>query len=812
MEEANRLFPMVRRADDFVDKSSGSVEEREEFPEDFDTYLHTELNWSRLEYDGGDSRVSGWVFWNRQDDRPNTLPVSGLVSENVEVSTDSHWYDKSFLRNLYDAFQELGLHSSDVRKHYEMKYKDEDKEALTTAFNELMLVLESVYEIHKLPLALIWVQCNACDAILPGRLSSNGGEYLQSFMANDNHIVESLIASTGYHLRKGHVAEMVLGSTSMLYCSDVTQFSIAEYPLVLFARQFKLSGCLTVCLRSSYTGEYVYMLEFFLPASSKDNENTLTQVSTILGTMKKHSRTFKLASGQELGEALSVEICDLRNGQRHQYPRMIQASLELLKNGADGMDIINAEQDDTVATISKGGTTKSQERELKKTGVSFDIPLEDVLRFSALSRKNAAMELKVSESTLKRVCRNYGIHRWPPPDLNKEETLSSALSNVGDTVNLDSPKELERDATLNGPHDLHWPDLRINGPERYNLDATCSEEGTITTQKRKRGKTGIRVEISLDDLHKCSKMKLDKAAGELEVSLYALKRICRDYGIPRWPPRKIDKVGAPQPSRDVPLRNIDKVGAPQPSRNVPTCNIDKVGAPQPSRDVPTCNIDKVGTPQPSRVVLQEGISQLTSDMPSNQASNGRDYPIHLGPPQNINKVGAALPSHVEHEEGISQLTYDMPSNQESDVPRDLNKVGSSRPSRVEQQEGTSQLTRDQVSASVVHIQPHNAASREMEMVTIKANYSDHIIKFYLSMSSPSGIEELQQHLSMRLKPLNLEAGNYSIKYKDEEGDLISILCDGDLHDCIHTSRSLGNTTVPIVIVPCSKEPITNSCQ
>ncbi|KAH7839556.1 hypothetical protein Vadar_005713 [Vaccinium darrowii] len=738
-DSVDRSHPAIaatqRRADDFVEKTSGSVEEREEFPEDFGTYLRKKLNWSRLEYDGGDSRVSGWVFWNREDDRPKTLPVSDFGTNffflilSFSTSSVSDWYDKSFLHNLCDVFQELDLQSSDVPKHYEIKYKDEDKEAFATAFHELTLVLESVYEIHKLPLALTWVPCTACDTSLPVH-SSNGAEYLQSFKANDNHLVESLIASTGYHLRKGHVAEMVLGSTSMLYCSDVTQFNIAEYPLVPFARQFKLSGCFTVCLRSSYTGEYVYMLEFFLPASSKDNENTLTQVSTILGTMKENSRTFKLASGKELGEVLSVEIFDFHNGQRHQYPQMIQASLEHLKNGDEEMDVIHAEQDDTVAAISKGGTT-TQERERKKSGVRFDISLEDVLRFSALRSKDAAKRLKVSESTLKRVCRKYGIYRWPPRDLNKEEVFPSALPN-------DSPEEMEVDATKYGPHDVRtestypsWPSsshlenenlvtienlqqhfghrredvarslgvsvstmkricrqhgikrwpYRQNGgamkqldsdqppmdevnngrssigAEHSKLDVTFSEERNIITQERKKGKTGVKIEIPQEVVLQYSNLRLDDAARKLKVSSSTLKRVCRHYGIHRWPPRNID-------------------------------------------------IDDVGAPQPSHVEHQDGSSQLTPAMPSNQA------PLH--------------------EEGILQLTLDRPSNQVLD--------------------------------GVAHEKPHDTALQDTKTVMIKAKYvNGFTIKFQLPLRSR--LEELHRQVGKRL---NLKPEAYDIKYEDDD--------------------------------------------
>jgi hypothetical protein len=189
-----------------------------------------------------------------------------------------------------------------------------------------------------------------------GDLSSDVGEYLGDFEANDNHLVDFLTVSIGHHLRKGQVAERVLSSPNMLYCSDVTQFSIAEYPLVPFARQCKLSGCFTICLQSRYTGEDVYILEFFLPANRKDNENTLTTIRMILETMKANSKTFKLASGEELGKLLYVEFIDFSYGLRHEDVRTIPASLEFLKNGGmtlqlgpldqSSFDVINEGMDD----------------------------------------------------------------------------------------------------------------------------------------------------------------------------------------------------------------------------------------------------------------------------------------------------------------------------------------------------------------------------------------------------------------------------------------------------------------------------------
>lgn len=51
----------------------------------------------------------------------------------------------------------------------------------------------------------------------------------------------------------------------------------------------------------------------------------------------------------------------------------------------------------------------------------------------------AAEELKVSESTFKRACREHGIHRWPPRSIKTiSQFLPSLVENQGQTLQLNS--------------------------------------------------------------------------------------------------------------------------------------------------------------------------------------------------------------------------------------------------------------------------------------------------------------------------------------------------------------------------------------
>ncbi|KAF7114762.1 hypothetical protein RHSIM_RhsimUnG0077800 [Rhododendron simsii] len=237
------------------------------------------------------------------------------------------WHKKSFLGQMYDIFQEFGLVCFDEHKHYEMQIGDENK---ACAFQELKTVLETVCKIHELPLAMTWVPCKACNYLLRGQLLSEGLE----FCGNRNFFLDTFVeVSKLSHLRKGVDAGMVLSSPNMLYCSDITQLSLAEYPMVPYARQCNLRGWFTICLQSSYTASDIYVLEFFLPTSNRYHDNSRTSLSLILRTMEENFITFKLASGQELGYLLSVEVMDFQNVEILQLGHVDQPPMEAISNG-----------------------------------------------------------------------------------------------------------------------------------------------------------------------------------------------------------------------------------------------------------------------------------------------------------------------------------------------------------------------------------------------------------------------------------------------------------------------------------------------
>ncbi|KAF7149675.1 hypothetical protein RHSIM_Rhsim02G0245200 [Rhododendron simsii] len=302
------------------------------------------------------------------------------VLEIANVDYYRTWEDKEFLGRMYDIFQKRGLRCLDGYKHCEIQDGNKNK-ALTNAFHELNMVYESVCKIHDLPLALTWVSCRSCNHLLQSQFSllnyCDEEDYDDDYSSDFDYLKQ---VSKFCHLRKGKVAGRILSFPNLLYCSDVKQFHIDEFPLVPFARWCKLGGWFTMCLQSSYTGDELYILEFFLPESTENDENILTKLRLILGTMEKNFKTFKLASGQGLGEALSVEVIDFLHGQKIHSIQMIPAtrfipSLELLQDG--GVMLQQDQQDQPSMDVINSGIS---EMCVVSEAQNYNLPILDSLQ------------------------------------------------------------------------------------------------------------------------------------------------------------------------------------------------------------------------------------------------------------------------------------------------------------------------------------------------------------------------------------------------------------------------------------------------
>ncbi|KAA8535029.1 hypothetical protein F0562_030032 [Nyssa sinensis] len=239
------------------------------------------------------------------------------------------------------------------------------------------------------------------------------------------------LRTEGLHLQKG---KGVVGRAYMFHnsccCGDVTQFTITDYPFAHYARYYELTSCFAICLRSDYTGDCDYVLEFFLRQNNTVGVgNPRILFNLLLATMKQHFRSFKVASGKELGEELYVQIVDfdfrlvfdsfqiymhepLQNVgdmmQPHSSNRqlMVEDDDDAIQNGRN---VVSAEQIETAVSYS----------ETRRRTTEISISYEDIKQHFGRKLEAAAESLGVSRSTLKRICRQHKIGRWPSHKKNK---------------------------------------------------------------------------------------------------------------------------------------------------------------------------------------------------------------------------------------------------------------------------------------------------------------------------------------------------------------------------------------------------------
>ncbi|KAI7988674.1 Protein NLP6 [Camellia lanceoleosa] len=407
---------------------------------------------------------------------PSTHFCVGVLEIVSTAPSRAFLFDYDYdLLDLLNYLEEVGLESSSSILHADHQiHRDLISGTLhcnnvekSEALDEINKVLEVVHEVHGLHFAQVWAPCRVdwrCRALVKGDIFH--------VILKFEKVVDcfKLLGMVNVHLRKGQgVVGRAFYSHNVLLCKDVTQLSIIDYPLAHYARDDKLGCCFAICLQSSCTGNDTYVLECFMPPSNKDYYgNQHTALRKILETLKKNFRTFKLASGEELGGHLYIEEISFQNGEKLDSVQMSQ-------------------------------TTKS---------------------------------------------------------LPRLEPLQSG----GEMTQMDLSNQQSMDALNN--------ESNVVSAERSNIDVTCSQEkGKTKRPKRVHNKTRVKIEIPLDDILQNSNKRIQVAADNLQVSKSTLKRVCRDYGFPRWPPRKKKMVGSSQPSESSP--GVDHQQIPQLSSDQP---------------------------------------------------------------------------------------------------------------------------------------------------------------------------------------------------------------------------------------------------